>query len=572
VSSVPTKHHPTRRAVLLAAASLTLAAPAWAADSSHLDLVVDSRQLQVGQTITVQLQLTNASFRGQPELPVESGLQARFSGQSSQHIIENMKSTRITAYSFAVSALTAGTWKVGPVSVELGGRTLTAPAVEITVAPRDAASAKSQDVLATISDPQPYLGEVVVYRFRHQHSERLLDLNWTPPAFDGFIAEKMADAGQREYQIQQDGTTYGIEEISIPLVASAAGRREIPPAVVSAKVPAKSANRRRNPFMASVDTLTLASQPISVEIRPLPTEGRPADFSGLVGSFRLDAVARREGSSTALPPGQPVDLPLGESLTLEITLAGTGTLAGVRLPDAPPDKGYRAYDDSPEITASVEEGRLSSVATFRRAVVPSAEGSLTVEPVELVVFDPDAERYLRLKTDPITLRVTPGEAADGQVRSFGDDGGQAPDQRQDVETLAEDILPVPGDARVRDRSLRSTMPWALSMPALPAVGLVALAVEGALRRRRPDPRALLRRALQDLPTDPTARLGALESAFRDACGLRLSRPAPGLTRDAVATLGDDAAALYDDLGRARYGGFEPGGDLETRVRRFVEGT
>lgn len=572
MSSVPTGPRPTRRAVLVAVAALALASPARAAGSPQLDLVVDTRQLQVGQTISVQIQLTNASFRGQPELPVESGLQARYTGQSTQHIIVNLESTRITAYTYALTALAPGTWKVGPVRVDVGGQTLTAGPIEITVVPRDAAAAKAQDVLATISDPRPFLGEVVVYRFRHQHADRLLDLSWTPPDFDGFIAEKIAEPAQREYQIRQDGTTYGVEEISIPLVASATGRRVIPPAVVTAKVPARSNNRRRNPFMASVDTLTLSTQPITVEIRPLPTEGRPADFSGLVGTFRLDAVVRREGSNTPLPPGQPVQVPLGESLTLEATLSGNGTLAGVRLPDPPEREEYRVYDDTPAIRATVEDGRMSSVATFRRAVVPTREGSMTIDPIEIVVFDPDAERYVRLKTDPIEVQVTPGEAASGEVRRFTAEQPETPDSRQDVEALAEDILPVPGDARIRDRSLRAALPWAVAMPAVPAVGLVALAIDGALRRRRPDPRTRIRRALQDLPTDPGARLAALEEAFREACAIRLSQPAPALTREQVAALGDDAARLYDDLARARYGGFEVGGDLEARIRRFVEAT
>lgn len=577
--SRPPAHRRTRRSLLLCVAGLLLAVVAVLPGSARadrqprLELAVDTRELQVGQTITAQIQLIDGVYRDRPDLPVGAGLQARFTGQGSQHVMVNFESTRITSYNFALTAVQPGTWEIGPVSIPLGSRVLTADPVSVTVRPRDAAQERVQDVLATVSDTEPYLGEVVVYTFRHQHLERLLDLDWTPPAFDGFVAEKVAEASQREYRIQQDGTTYGVEEIAIPLVATAVGPRVIPPAVVSAKVPARNSSRRRSPFLSSVDTLTLASEPLSLRTRPLPEAGRPADFSGLVGRFRLDAVARKEGSSGALRPGEVVEIPLGQSLTVEVTLSGDGTLAGVQLPDPPADAGYRAYDDSPEIAARLDEGRLSSVATFRRAVVPEAEGELTVPPVQLSVFDPEREAYVTLKTEPITLRVLPGEAGAGEVRRFGDtDGGSTPDTRAEVESLGEDILPVAGAARVRDRSLEAALPWAVALPALPALGLLLLGIDGARRRRAPDPRAELRRAIADLPADPAARLAALEDAFRVACGLRLSAPAPGLTRDAVAPLGDDAVAIYDALGRARYGGFQPGGDLEGRVRAFVEAT
>ena len=57
--------------------------------------------------------------------------------------------------------------------------------------------------------------------------------------------------------------------------------------------------------------------------------------------------------------------------------------------------------------------------------------------------------------------------------------------------------------------------------------------------------------------------------LRDAAALRLGRPAPGLKRDDLAELGDDAVALYDTLSRARYGG-SPLEDLTEQVRAFVQ--
>ena len=91
-------------------------------------------------------------------------------------------------------------------------------------------------------------------------------------------------------------------------------------------------------------------------------------------------------------------------------------------------------------------------------------------------------------------------------------------------------------------------------------------------RRKPDPRALLRQRLARLPTDPVARLAAVEDLFREAAGMRLGAAPAGLDLGAVAALGDEAAAIYRSIDQARYAGSGAGPDLEARVRRFVEAT
>ena len=65
-------------------------------------------------------------------------------------------------------------------------------------------------------------------------------------------------------------------------------------------------------------------------------------------------------------------------------------------------------------------------------------------------------------------------------------------------------------------------------------------------------------------------MAALEDVFREWAGLRLGVPAPSLGAEQVAALGQDAADIYADLDRVRYGGGSAS-DLEDRIRRFVEG-
>ncbi len=528
-----------------------------AALAARLEMAVDTRDLAVGQSVGLDVQVVNGRPAGPPEVPVGEGLRVAYEGQQTSQMIVNFKSTRTVRYSYALTALKAGDWQVGPVDVVVDGQPLHADPITVHVRPRTAEDARNASVTAELSDTRPYLGQVVTYTFRYRHRGQVADARWSPPTWDGFVEEKTADTAQRDYTLTEDGEAVQVEEVVVPLVAVGAGQRVIPPAVLTVQVPVNRPRRGRDPwrdafFGRPVDTRTetLSTDPIPVEVRPLPAEGRPADFSGLVGRFALKATP----SATRVA--------LGDSVTLDVVLTGDGTLSGFSLPGAPEDAGYRVYDDQPEVTAKVVDGRFVARAHFRRAIVPEREGRVEVAPVAVTVFDPAAGRYRTLRTDPVVLEVTPGEGG-GQVTSFAG----ATDGRRAVESLGDDILPVRGDARVGDRTLRAALPWAVALVAVPGLGLAAAWGLGWWRRRRPDPWVGLRRRLAELPSDPAERLAELEAVLREAAGLRLGRPAPAVDRAAMEELG--LADLYDGLQAARYGGGAAPADLEARVAAFV---
>lgn len=534
-----------------------------AALAAQLKLGVDTRELTVGETVAVEVQLVDGVARGSPELDTGAGLKAQFQVQSQSKLEVNRRVTRIVRYSYALTAIQPGPWTLGPATLEVDGETLTAPAVTIQVSPRSQAAVAERDATATLSDDAPYLGEVVVYRFRFQHRGEVLDARWSPPSYDGFVAEQVAEPAQREVNSVIDGQRQTVQQVDVPLVAAGLGARTISPALLTVQVPTTRSKRRSNdPFAdfpfnryQDVKAETLTAPAVPATVRPLPAEGRPADFSGLVGHFELEVRPSAD------------QVKLGDSLTLEIRLSGDGTLSGFRLTPPPQDAGFRAYDDAPAVEAAVEDGRFRSSAVFRRAIVPEAEGDLLIPALRVPVFDPSTGAYAVLSSQALKIKVLPGEAGAGQVASFA---GAVGEGGRPIESLAEDILPVPGDAAVGDATLEGRLRALLLAPALPLFGLVGLGVAARLRRRPKDPWPGLRARLASLPTEPGARLGEIEAVFREAVALRLDREAAGLSAQDAATLGEPVAALYRDLASARYGGM-PVEDLESRVRRFLDG-
>ncbi len=528
------------------------------AAAAQISLNAASKHLKVGETVALELQVVDGAVAGVPDIPVSGGLSLDYQGQSQSRVVVNFRSTRITSFSYAMTATQEGTWTVGPLRLQSEGEQLTAPAIQVTVSPRSEQDRAERDVSAAVTDDSLWLGQVVVYRFRFRHRGEVLDARWTPPSFDGFVKEPIGMT-QQERSSELDGARYTEQLIDVPLVAAGEGERVIGPAMLVAQVPTSGRSRRDDPFASSpfralrdVTNETLTADAVPVKIRPLPTEGRPADFSGLIGRFNLQVTP------------QKTTVRQGDSVTLDVVLSGDGSLQGFKLPAPPADAGFRVYDDDPTVEAAIEDGAYTATARFQRSLVPERQGRLEIPGLRIPVFDPASGTYTVVESAPLTLDVSPGEAGAGEVRSFA---GQSGDTRQAVGSLGEDILPVPGKADIGDRAASGLGRWLLP-PLVPALGLVLLELGRVVRGRRKDPWDAVTAGLERLPADPGARLGALEQLFREAAALRLGRPAAGLDRGQVATLGEEARALYADLEAARYGG-QSVSDLEPRVRTFI---
>ncbi len=131
----------------------------------------------------------------------------------------------------------------------------------------------------------------------------------------------------------------------------------------------------------------------AITVTELPSAGRPADFTGLVGettvtsTLERSAIAAGEGARFAVTVRtRQADLVRRPALTLP---------AGVAI--------YPVEDVAPETAGS---------RTFRWDVVPAAPGVISIPAVAVPWFDPVAQAYRRAEAPALTLTVRPGRARD----------------------------------------------------------------------------------------------------------------------------------------------------------------
>ncbi|MDP2315394.1 MAG: BatD family protein [Pseudomonadota bacterium] len=526
-----------------------------AAFAAQVTLQVDSEQLREGQKVRLDLMVVDTSPRSVPRFDVPAGLEIAYEGQSQQRQIINFQSTSSTIFSYSLTALAAGEYDIGPITVPTAAGALTTTALHLKVTPR--APGSDDSLVGDIGTDHAWVGQVLVYHLRFQTEKNVVTGQWTPPSPAGFTTEPTVEPMTAEYTLEQDGKPLSVQELYFPLRASAPGKWTIPGGVLRAQysVTDTSRRRRQNIFdgigaYGSVRTEAYSAGPLAIDVRELPAEGRPADATGLVGHYTV--AARASGGSTRV----------GDTVTVEVVVEGDGALAGFSLPPLA-GTDFRVYDDQPIVEARIEDGKYHAKATFKRAIVPQGPGVIQVPPIEIAYFDPSTGAWGRASTQPITLDVS-GEAVRADVESFANGGAQ-----RSVDTLGEDILPVRTDARL-------SRPWPRAAAlAWLAPGAFALTAQGvlALRRRKPRGSAERPRGFDDLPQDPDARLAAIERIFRERVAARVGVPPDALRREDLCALGpsaEEAETIYRALERRRYGG-QDATVSEERVRTLVEG-
>lgn len=153
--------------------------------------------------------------------------------------------------------------------------------------------------------------------------------------------------------------------------------------------------QERRGFWVMNNTRRLKLTDVSREMRieDVPLEGRPEDFSGLVGNFELAAsVSPRKASP-------------GDILSFAWEVRGIGSFDGFKPQEYFPGDGFKVYPPK-------RESLSSDAVSFSQSLVPGRIGLTEAEKFELSVFDPVSGEFKRLTAGPFALEIVEREESD----------------------------------------------------------------------------------------------------------------------------------------------------------------
>src|SRR5439155_732501 len=227
---------------------------------------------------------------------------------------------------------------------------------------------------------------------------------------EGFALDKLPEPEQR-----REGATQVIT-IHTTLVPLRSGTLTIGPATMALNLVVRG--RVTDPFFGSVlgdqrRPMELHSEPLALAVLPLPDAGKPADFSGAVGHFQFDLKA------------SPLEVAVGDPVTVTSTIRGDGALDAVRPPAIAANDRLRVYPVQVAQVAN-QPAAHAGEKVFEQVVIPLAAGTVALPDLRFSYFDPEARSYQTVDRPPIVLTVHESAAAHAAPQITGAVGAPAP--------------------------------------------------------------------------------------------------------------------------------------------------
>ncbi len=574
---------PTAVAVLIALLAAGLvASPARAQQDQPVTVSAQAHPMTAGTsdvvTFTIRVEGAPLSMVDTPEPPSTANLALRRPTPTTQRnvsVVDGRLDRSIT-FRWEYEPMRTGTARFGPVTVSVRGRTYKTETIRVDIMPQSQrparppsgraiphggvspsasdgrpTSALGEDDLfirALPSDRQIYQNEQTVITYRLYFREGIqLRHSRLATAWDatGFWREELdVESRPLPRTAYVDGTPYQTIVLKrVALFPTRTGTLDVDPLEIETEARASAQLRTPNdPFSSlrrSYETVTLSSEPLTIDVQPLPG-GAPEAFRGAVGSFQI----RTEVDSR--------DVATGRALRMTVRLRGTGNIATLEPPGFTPPDAVDAYD--PETTTSIDRSGRSIQGTkaFTYVLIPRRNGELTLPPVTFAYFNPEQRRYETLQSAPLTIDVAGSETP--TATSTTGRGLPANDIAAPLES-ADDWIRT-------DAPPLYLNPWtyvALLTPLLLAGGLLALRRGTSTAPDAPPPsdddRATqqLHAAREYLRTgNPDAFYGALEQAVLGCIGDYIGARPAGLTRSRI----DQALGARDVPARIRQAIFE----------------
>jgi hypothetical protein len=150
----------------------------------------------------------------------------------------------------------------------------------------------------------------------------------------------------------------------------------------------------QNYFGATVSKqITVSSPSTDLKVLPVPSDGRPADFTGAVGSFSV---------STDITPTTPA---AGDPLTLRLRVSGAGNFDRVSSEMFKHLDDWKTYPPKASFHPSDAVGYRGE-KTFEQPVIAPKPGTHTLPALAFSYFDPIARRFQTAVSTPITVTVS----------------------------------------------------------------------------------------------------------------------------------------------------------------------
>jgi len=343
----------------------------------------------------------------------------------------NGKRSYSKSYSYFLSPTAQGTFTIGQATIEINGETFKTSPVSVFVTkavevPKDGnnvdyLASENVHLVAEVSKASPYINEAitVTYKLYVSHDVSITS-SWREvetPKYADFWSQNIDNSGNfKIYEGKYQGEDYRFVILRTTLLyPQKTGKLDIEPLTldVPIDVPGSSRDLFGRRLMSRVNK-TISAGKRTIDVKPLPLEGKPDNFLGAVGDFSLDVATNKK------------KLNASEALELSVKVTGSGNLKLTEIPTIKLPSSLEVYEPEHKENVRTDRSGMRGDIQDIYTVVPQFKGKYPIRPITFSFFDPKTEQYKTLSSEEIVIEVENGPVNAELAETTNTDGTKKP--------------------------------------------------------------------------------------------------------------------------------------------------
>lgn len=326
---------------------------------------------------------------------------------SSSTTIINGEMSQENSYTYYLRAKKIGIFTIGPAYITVDEKEYRTQSISIQVlksTPQSTAShtpeakAKKNVFLELeFSNHQPYVGEQITAEYKLYFSQEIRSPELLEqPTYTGFWHEEY-DLGEN-YPIKEEirnGKKFQVATLKkLVLIPQRSGK--LPIASMDLEVPVAIPTNQRDFFgrrRSRMINIICSTGDKSLNVKELPSAGKPSNFSGAVGSFEFTTKLDRDSIQT------------NESATLSLRVSGTGNLRMLELPKFEIPNDIEAYEPKYKESIKLKKQGLSGYKREEYLLIPRNKGTYKIASRSFNYFNPKKKKYITVESPSYILNV-----------------------------------------------------------------------------------------------------------------------------------------------------------------------
>ena len=325
----------------------------------------------------------------------------------------NGKRSYSKTYSYFLAPKSQGTFSINQATIEIDDQIYKTTPLKIIITeavskPKDGNSAdyvasENVHLIAEVSKSNPFLNEAIVIVYKlYVSNDVSITRSWQEldtPKFQDFWSQYIEEKGEQQiYETTYEGKPYRYVILKkAVLYPQKTGELTIEPLTLDVPIDVQGNTRdifgRRR--MTRVNRTISAGKRI-INVKPLPTEGRPDDFSGAVGNFNFSVSVNK------------TMLDANEALELKIRTKGVGNLKLFNLPSLTLPSSLEVYEPVRDNKVAINIKGMNGFISDTYTIIPQYKGSYPIRPISFSYFDVTSAKYKTIISDEIVVKVQNG--------------------------------------------------------------------------------------------------------------------------------------------------------------------